>query len=72
MTTRRSAVQVETVGKTFREAWIPGVKKYYPGEPKHFYFSHWDETPEWEMPEWQRKTDADIFERIEAAVHERK
>lgn len=111
-------------GRTFREAWIAGVNKHYPGEPKPSYVTPWEETPEWEreaaaavysqvrtfveisagstakltreqrgrfvalcwiaqiykhietpkpsyvadweyLPEWQRETDADIFERIE-------
>ncbi|WP_371496775.1 hypothetical protein OG871_12240 [Kitasatospora sp. NBC_00374] len=111
-------------GRIFREAWIAGVTKHYPGEPKRGYIAPWDETPEWErqcaaavygqvlafvqvsagntaklsreqkgrfvatcwiaqihkhienpkagyvadwdaLPEWQQKTDADIFERIE-------
>lgn len=111
-------------GRIFREAWIAGVKKHYPGEPKSSYITPWDETPEWErqaaaavyiqirdfvalsdgnsskltreqkgrfvaicwiaqihkhiespkpsyvadweeLPEWQRETDADIFEAIE-------
>lgn len=112
-------------GRIFREAWIDGVRKYYPGEPKPGYVTPWDETPQWEresaaavyqqvrafvvatggkaaklsreqkgrfvalcwtgqiyrhfedpkpsyvadwidLPEWQRETDADIFERIES------
>jgi hypothetical protein len=111
-------------GRVFREAWIAGVRKHYPGEPKPGYVAPWDETPEWErqaaeavyeqvrafitlsggatakltrkqkghfialcwiaqiykhfddpkpsyvadwddLPEWQRETDADIFEHIE-------
>ncbi|WP_329426042.1 hypothetical protein OG339_38000 [Streptosporangium sp. NBC_01495] len=111
-------------GRSFREAWIAGVKQYYPGEPKPGYITPWDDTPEWErqaaaavygqvrdfiavsdgatarlgreqkgrfvalcwiaqiykhisdpkpgyvadwdeLPEWQRQTDADIFEHIE-------
>ncbi|MDA3645668.1 hypothetical protein LZ318_28425 [Saccharopolyspora indica] len=114
-------------GRIFREAWIAGVTKHYPGEPKPGYIAPWDETPDWErasaaavyqqvhdfihategsaakltreqkgrfvalcwigqifkhfddpkpayvadwdaMPEWQRETDADIFERIERDV----
>lgn len=110
-------------GRVFREAWIAGVRKHYPGEPKAGYVAPWEETPDWErasaaavyeqvsafvetsggatskltreqkgrfvalcwiaqifkhfpdpkpsyvadwadMPEWQRETDADIFERI--------
>jgi hypothetical protein len=116
---------VQTGGKTFREAWIAGVKKHYPGEPKPSYISPWADMPEWErqgaaavydqarnfirtsdsaaskltrtqkrrfvalcwiaqifkhipdpkpsyvadwddLPEWQRETDADIFQRIES------
>ena len=111
-------------GPIFRAAWIAGVHKHYPGEPKPGYVAPWDETPEWErasaaavfdqvrnfietsggntsklsreqrgrfiavcwtaqiykhipdpkpayvadwpdMPEWQRETDADIFDAIE-------
>ncbi|MFI2757535.1 hypothetical protein ACH5A3_01455 [Streptomyces echinatus] len=114
-------------GRIFREAWITGVKKYFPGEPKPGYITPWDDTPEWErqsaaavygqvrdfvrvsggttvklsreqkgrfvalcwiaqihkhtsdpkpayvadwdeLPEWQRETDADIFEHIEQTV----
>ncbi len=35
-------------GRIFREAWIAGVKKHFPGEPKPGYITPWDETPEWE------------------------
>ncbi|WP_406449559.1 hypothetical protein OG782_10355 [Streptomyces sp. NBC_00876] len=35
-------------GRTFREAWIAGVTKHYPGEPKPSYITPWDEMPEWE------------------------
>lgn len=111
-------------GRIFREAWINGVKKHFPGEPKPGYITPWEETPDWErscaaaveeqvgtfvaltagrtakltreqrgrfvsicwvgqifkhipdpkpsyvadwddLPEWQRETDADIFDRIE-------
>lgn len=114
-------------GRTFREAWIAGVQKHYPGEPKPSYVAPWDETPDWErdsaaavhaqvraflqisgggaakltraqkgmfvsvafaaqifkhfpdpkpgyvadwddLPDWQKETDADIFEAIEAAA----
>jgi hypothetical protein len=122
-TTRRTALQVER-GRLFREAWIAGVAKYYPGEPKPGYIAPWEDTPDWErdaaatvyeqvrgfveaaaggtakltrdqrgrfvalcwvaqihkhfadpkpayvadwdeLPEWQRETDSDIFDRIE-------
>lgn len=35
-------------GRIFREAWIAGVKKYYPGEPKPGYIAPWESTPDWE------------------------
>jgi hypothetical protein len=35
-------------GRVFREAWIAGVNRYYPGEPKPGYVTPWDETPDWE------------------------
>ncbi|GHB09362.1 hypothetical protein ACIQRS_13980 [Streptomyces termitum] len=35
-------------GRIFREAWITGAKKHFPGEPKPGYIAPWDETPEWE------------------------
>jgi hypothetical protein len=35
-------------GRTFREAWIAGVTRHYPGTPKPSYVTPWDETPEWE------------------------
>jgi hypothetical protein len=35
-------------GQIFREAWIAGVRKHYPGEPKPGYVAPWDETPDWE------------------------
>jgi hypothetical protein len=35
-------------GRIFREAWIAGVAKYYPGDPKPGYITPWDQTPDWE------------------------
>lgn len=35
-------------GQVFRQAWIDGVKKYYPGEPKAGYVAPWEDTPDWE------------------------
>ncbi|MFJ9610831.1 hypothetical protein ACIRS1_31270 [Kitasatospora sp. NPDC101176] len=114
-------------GRIFREAWIAGVRRNFPGEPKPGYITPWDETPDWEresaaavfgqvrdfvtvsggmtarlsreqkgrfvalcwiaqihkhipdpkpsyvadwaaLPEWQKETDADIFEEIERVV----
>jgi hypothetical protein len=114
-------------GRVFREAWIAGVTKHYPGEPKPGYITPWDQTPDWErdaatavydqvftfikatdgatakltrdqkgrfvalcwigqifkhfpepkpsyvadwddLPDWQKATDSDIFDRIEQDV----
>ncbi|GAB2662494.1 hypothetical protein [Nocardia goodfellowii] len=35
-------------GRVFREAWIAGVTKYFPGEPKAGYITPWEQTPDWE------------------------
>ncbi|WP_419996932.1 hypothetical protein [Streptomyces boninensis] len=35
-------------GRIFREAWIAGVTKHYPGEPKPSYITPWEDTPDWE------------------------
>ncbi|MEV6671947.1 hypothetical protein [Streptomyces sp. NPDC051162] len=46
-------------GRVFREAWIAGVKAYYPGEPKPGYVAPWDETPEWE-----RQAAAAVYDQV--------
>lgn len=38
----------EALGRVFRQAWIGGVIKHYPGEPKAGYVAPWEQTPEWE------------------------
>ncbi|UCM90986.1 hypothetical protein [Streptomyces marincola] len=35
-------------GRLFRDAWIAGVTKHFPGEPKPGYIAPWTETPAWE------------------------
>ncbi|MFJ8443803.1 hypothetical protein [Kitasatospora griseola] len=39
---------MSSAGQIFRDAWIAGVSKHYPGEPKAGYIAPWDETPDWE------------------------
>jgi hypothetical protein len=39
---------VTSDGQIFREAWITGVRKHYPGEPKPGCVAPWEDTPEWE------------------------
>jgi hypothetical protein len=43
--TRKIMSQTEG-GRVFREAWIAGVKKHFPGEPKPGYIAPWEETPD--------------------------
>lgn len=35
-------------GQAFREAWIAGVNRHYPGTPKPAYVTPWADTPDWE------------------------
>jgi len=35
-------------GRVFREAWIAGVLKHFPGEPRPGYVAPWEQIPEWE------------------------
>jgi hypothetical protein len=52
-------VQVEVGAKIFRDAWIAGVKKHYPGEPKSSYIAPWDQTPDWE-----RNSAAAVYDQV--------
>ena len=45
--------------RVFREAWIAGVRKHFPGEPKPGYVAPWDETPEWE-----RQAAGAVYEQV--------
>lgn len=45
----------------FREAWIEGVRTYYPGDPKPGYVSPWEETPDWE-----RAAATAVYDQIQA------
>ncbi|MFG1928983.1 hypothetical protein [Cryptosporangium sp. NPDC048952] len=38
----------DEAGRIFRNAWIAGVKRHYPGEPKPGYVAAWEDTPDWE------------------------
>lgn len=35
-------------GQMFRNAWIEGVKRHYPGHPKPGYITPWEDTADWE------------------------
>ena len=50
-------------GKVFREAWIAGVIKHYPGDPKPGYITPWDDTPEWE-----RAAATAVYDQVRAFI----
>jgi hypothetical protein len=50
-------------GRVFREAWIDGVKRHYPGEPKPGYITPWDDTPDWE-----RAAATAVYDQVRAFV----
>jgi hypothetical protein len=50
-------------GRVFREAWIAGVTKYYPGEPKPGYITPWEQTPDWE-----RDSATAVYDQIRAFI----
>ncbi len=52
----------EQKGRFVALCWIAQIYKHI-SDPKPAYVADWDE-----LPEWQRETDADIFERIERDV----
>jgi hypothetical protein len=54
----------EQRGQFVATAWLAQMYKHFP-EPKASYVSPWSE-----LPEWQQKTDADIFAAIEGAVEQ--
>jgi hypothetical protein len=54
---------VEEPGRVFREAWIAGVTKHYPGEPKASYTQAWEHTPDWE-----RASATAVFEQVRAFI----
>ncbi|PZG21432.1 hypothetical protein C1I95_07595 [Micromonospora craterilacus] len=56
-------MQVEEPGRVFREAWIAGVRRHYPGEPKPGYVAPWADTPEWE-----RASAAAVYEQVRQFV----
>jgi hypothetical protein len=60
---KRSVTLPNEQGRVFREAWIAGVKKYFPGEPKSSYITPWDQTPDWE-----RASAAAVYDQVRAFV----
>lgn len=50
-------------GRIFREAWIAGVKRHYPGEPKPGYVAPWEDTPDWE-----RNSATAVYDQVRAFI----
>jgi hypothetical protein len=48
-------------GRIFRQAWIDGVRKHFPGEPKAGYVAGWEDTPGWE-----RQSAAAVYDQVRA------
>ncbi|MFD8672168.1 hypothetical protein ACFV1A_03695 [Streptomyces seoulensis] len=46
--------------RLFREAWIAGVRRHFPGEPDPAEPAEWPD-----LPLWHRETVADVFEALE-------
>lgn len=57
-------MQKDEQGRLFREAWITGVSKHFPGRPKPGYVAPWEETPEWE-----RNSAAAVYDQVSAFLH---
>ena len=53
----------EQKGRFVALCWIGQIFKHFP-DPKPAYVADWEA-----LPQWQRETDADIFERIESLTH---
>ncbi|QXJ25856.1 hypothetical protein AGRA3207_007420 [Actinomadura graeca] len=46
-------------GLVFRQAWIQGVRKHYPGDPNPGYVAPWKE-----MPDWERQAASAVFHQV--------
>jgi hypothetical protein len=46
-------------GQLFREAWIAGVKRHYPGTPKEGYIAPWPS-----MQEWEQQSAIAVYEQV--------
>ncbi|GAA2360187.1 hypothetical protein GCM10010246_58080 [Streptomyces cuspidosporus] len=57
--TREAGMSQTEGARVFREAWIAGVRKHFPGEPKPSYVTPWDDTPEWE-----RQAAGSVYEQV--------
>lgn len=56
-------MQTDLAGQTFREAWIAGVEKHYPGKPKDSYVVSWQDAPDWE-----RDSASAVYQQVRAFI----
>lgn len=54
----------EEGGRFFRNAWIMGVHKYFPGTPKPGYVAPWEN-----MPDWEKDIVTELYQQVSALVH---
>ncbi len=43
----------------FRQAWIAGVRRHFPGEPKAGYV-----TPREDTPQWEREAAGSVYDQV--------
>jgi len=56
-------VDREAGGRFFREAWIAGVKKHYPGTPKESYIKPWER-----MDDWEQQSAIAVFQQVDGFI----
>jgi hypothetical protein len=56
-------VQIDAAGETFHEAWVAGVKRHYPGQPKDSYIVSWQDAPDWE-----RDSASAVYQQVRAFI----
>lgn len=55
--------QQERAGRFFREKWISGVRKYYPGEPKESYIKSWEQ-----MDAWEQQSAIAVYQQVQGFI----
>ena len=50
-------------GRFFRQAWITGVRKHFPGEPKPGYVAPWED-----MAAWEQQAAMAVYEQVRQFV----
>jgi len=63
MKRRSYTLDQQAGGRFFREAWITGVKRHYPGTPKPGYIASWSE-----MSQWEQESAIAVYEQVRQFV----